>query len=103
MTLRRLRQRRAGAIHEVRGVGTVVAMINTGEGARDERLVHLVLRVDADGLDVYDATTSAKVPSDLLRMLKPGVRVAVRVDPGELDRPVVDLSRVWITPSVASP
>ena len=83
----------------IAGIGTIVALIVTDEGSADRPFVRFVLRVDADGLDAYDATGEAEVPEPLLRLLRPGARFAVRVDPADPEAPEVDLSRLWVSPT----
>jgi len=93
--------RRAPSAATVPGVGTIVAMINTERGPVDRPLVHFVLRVALEGCEPYDATAAAAVPVDVLRFLRPGASVSLQVDPDDPTAPVVDLSRLWITPAVA--
>ena len=83
----------------VAGIGTIVALIRTDDGTPERPFVRFVLRVDVDGLDQYDATGETEVPEALLRLLRPGARFAVRVDPSDPDAPEVDLSRLWVSPA----
>jgi hypothetical protein len=98
-TLRRSARWRHQQVPTVPAVGTVVALINTEKGCSDRPFVHFVLRVELDGYAPYDATASANVPVDLLRLLRPGARLSLQVDPTEPTTPIIDLSRCWITPA----
>lgn len=83
----------------IAGIGTIVALIVSHDGEPGRPVVRFVLRVDAEGLEQYDAAGEAEVPEALLRLLRPGARFAVRVDPDDPEAPEIDLSRLWLSPS----
>lgn len=83
----------------IAGIGTIVALVVSDRGGPGRPSVRFVLRVEAEGLEPYDTTGEAEVPEALLRLLRPGARLAVRVHPGDPEAPEVDLSRLWLSPS----
>jgi hypothetical protein len=72
------------------GRARVVEVVQTGKLVNGQPALRITLLVDLPGHSTYAATIRAVVPSLMLGRVQPGAIVAVRVDPRDPQRVVLD-------------
>ena len=84
-------------VEGVPGVATVLDVADTGVVLKEQPVMRMSLRVEVPGVAPYDAVASTMVPSAAVGFLRPGARVAVRVDPTSPTTLAVDLTHMSLT------
>jgi hypothetical protein len=72
------------------GRARVVELVQTGTLINEQATVRITMLVDLPGQPTYAATTKTTMPTVFLGQVQPGAIVAVRVDPQNPQRVVID-------------
>ena len=87
---------------ELAGVATVLTVAQTSVVLGDRPVVRMRLRVEAGDMAPYETDASTPVPAAAMSLICPGARLAVKVDPTDPTTVAVDLTRVAVTPAMAT-